>query len=322
MTAVSAMTFATVGVRDLAAALRLFHGTMRLRLDARYRASRALLDAWGVAPEVEAEVAELSCNGYAVGRLRLVQYSPEPVVCVRLDDSGGPDMATDVGPKALDFYVRPPIQATLDALAPLGYRARSAAVYHQIGRTVSEEVVVSGPDGLPLLFMIGHVHAATSLRPGSPDGPFSEIPTVSVIAGDLQRSRLFYRDLLGLTAVSDAETAEQYRDLVDELTGVPCGTRVHFLNFAAPGEASGKVLLLHFFERTGRRLAGRMRPGHLGFSLLTHRSRDLADLQRRLLQHGFEIPQPPVSVDTGQVTQRLMRVCGPNEEMFEFVEDR
>jgi len=319
---VGAMAYANVGVSRLEAALALFRDAMGLRLDASYEATRALLDAWGVAGGTTARIAELSCKGYAVGRLRLVEYTPTPRTCVRLDHgAGAPDGPADVGPKALDFYVRPPIAATVERLARLGYAARSAPVYHRIGRTVSEEVVVSGPDGLPLLFMIGHVHASTSLRPGSPDGDYSEIPTVSVIAGDVARSRHFYRDLLGLTAVNDAETPDEYRDLVDDLTGVPHGTRVHFLNFASAGEASGKVLVLHFFERTGRRLSGRMRPGHLGFSMLTHRTPDLDALAVRLRGAGYPPCQPPVLVESGNGPVRLMRVAGPNEEMFEFVED-
>ena len=315
------MACATVGVRRLDPALALFRDAMGLRVEADFVASPALLAAWGVAAGTRARIVELSCKGYPIGRVRLVAYDPVPTVCVRLDAGpDDPDDATDVGPKALDFYVRSPIERTVQALERLGYRARSAPVYHEIGQTISEEFLVSGPDGVPILFMIGHRHASTSLRAGSPDGEFSEIPTVSVIAADLKRSREFYGDVLGLVAVNDAETPPQYRDLVNDLTGVPQGTRVHFLNFARSGEASGKVLLLHFFERTGRRLAGRMRPGHLGFSMLTHRTGNLDALERRLLAGHFDICQPPIAVQTGNGRCRLMRALGPNEEMFEFIE--
>ena len=128
-----------------------------------------------------------------------------------------PDSPADVGPKAIDFYVRAPIQPSVDALEALGYPARSKPVYHQIGNVISEEVLFTGPDGVPILLMVGHRHYATSMREGSPHGPFSEIPTVSVVCGDIATTRHFYTDLLGLVAVNDNETSDAYRDLVDNL---------------------------------------------------------------------------------------------------------
>ncbi len=187
---------------------------------------------------------------------------------------------------------------------------------HQIGDSISEECLFSGPDGLPVLIMVGHSHPPHSLRPGSPDGPFSEIPTISVVAGDLDATRAFYRDALGLTAVTDDETPDEYRDLVDDLTGVPHGTRIHFLMFVDEGEASGKILLVHFFDQTTKRLDGRMRPGRLGFSLLTHDCSDLEELSRRVSEVGANIVKAPIEADG----ERIMLVEGPNCELFEFVE--
>jgi catechol 2,3-dioxygenase-like lactoylglutathione lyase family enzyme len=320
---VSALEFATLSVSQLDGALRLFRDLMGWQVDTEYSADAALLDFWRSAAPSEApatlraaRVVELSARGYPLGRLRLLQVESARAQYVRRDADGEADAATDVGPKALDFYVRPPIARVVEKLAAAGYAARSAPVYHRIGKTVSEEVLVSGPDGVPLLFMIGHAHAPTSLRAGSPEGEFSEIPTVSIIVGDLERSREFYLEVLGLVAVNDAETPPEYRDLVDDLTGVPRGTRVHFLNCAAHGEPSGKILLLHFFERTGKRLTARMRPGNLGFSMLTHRVQNLDSLQRSMHAHGFAPLTAPVSVGR----DRRMLVSGPNEELFEFVQ--
>jgi catechol 2,3-dioxygenase-like lactoylglutathione lyase family enzyme len=160
------------------------------------------------------------------------------------------------------------------------------------------------------------------LRSGSPHGPFSEVPTVSVICGDLEASRRFYGDLLGLVPVNDAETPEQYRDLVCDLTGVPHGNRVHFLLYAAPGEASGKILLVHFYGASRRRLTGRMHPGNLGFVMLTHHTQDLDALHRALAGAGHDIVTPPTEVAIGTDSRRLMLVRGPNEELFEFAERR
>ncbi len=318
---VRAMEFATLGVSDLPAALRLYRDTMGLTVDAEYRASSDLLRAWRIAPGVEVHVVELSLSGYPYGKVRLLACQPQPAQRVRSDHGAdAPDSPADVGPKAIDFYVRAPIQPSVDALEALGYPARSKPVYHQIGNVISEEVLFTGPDGVPILLMVGHRHYATSMREGSPHGPFSEIPTVSVVCGDIDATRRFYADILGLVAVNDNETSDTYRNLVDDLVGMPQGTRVHFLLMAEPGQASGKILLVHFFERTGKRLRGRMRPGNLGFALLTHRCRDLDTLAAKLATAGIAPQFGPDYVHYGQRRERVLVVPGPNEELFEFVE--
>jgi catechol 2,3-dioxygenase-like lactoylglutathione lyase family enzyme len=318
---VTAYRSVVVGVSSLDDALRLFRDAMQLRVEREGPLPRDLLDAWHVPAHVTAREVELSCRGYPFGRLRLVEYSPTPAVRVRVDfGTGAPDTPLDVGPKAIDFYVADPIGPWLERVVQAGCIARSVPRRHQIGHSVSEEVVVSGPDELPILLMVGHRHAPTSLRPGSPDGPFSEIATTSVIAGDLAATRRFYGEGLGLLAVNDAETPDQYRDLVDDLVDAPRGTRVHFVLYAQPGEASGKTLLLYFHGRSERRLAGRMRPGHLGLSLFCHETDDLDALARTLPALGGTIVTPPMRVATSAGARRVMLVRGPNEELLEIGE--
>jgi catechol 2,3-dioxygenase-like lactoylglutathione lyase family enzyme len=314
---VGAMRLATVGVSDMDEALRLFRDTMELVVEDEGQLPAALLAAWGLDDSITARYAELSCKGYPVGRLRLVQYQPGATIPVRSDHGfGGDDLGTDVGPKALDFYVADPIGPSVEKIEKLGYKFRSPPVKHQIGDSISEECLFSGPDGLPVLLMVGHSHQSTSLRDGSPDGPFSEIPTISVVAGDLDATRQFYEGALGMVAVTDDETPEEYRNLVDDLTGVPHGTRIYFLVYVDEGEASGKILLVHFFDQTSKRLEGRMRPGRLGFSLLTHDCDDLDALHSAVTDAGATVLRSPTAVGDS----RIMLVEGPNCELFEFVE--
>lgn len=316
---ISAYRAVVVGVSDLAGALRLFRDAMELRVEHEGAVARDRLTAWGLPTSVAAREALLSCRGFPYGKLRLVEYSPTPATKVRVDfGAGAPDSPLATGPKAIDFYVADPIGPWLERVTSLGYAARSAPRRHVIGHTESEEVVVTGPDDLPMLLMVGHRHASTSLRPGSPDGPFSEIATSSVYCADLAASRRFYGAGLGLVPVNDAETPDAYRDLVDDLVGAPRGTRVHFLLYAERGQASGKTLLIHFPGVHAPRLAGRMRPGHLGFSLFEHDADDVDRLARELPEFGGTVLAPPATVTTERGPRRALLVRGPNEELLEL----
>ncbi len=227
---ISAMKFATLGVSDLDYSLRLYRDVIGLKEERRYALDASLLRAWQLPPGTSAEAVELSCKGYPMGQLRLVQFSPAATQLVRHDSgAGATDTGVDIGPKAIDFYVRAPISTSIAKLEAFGLKRRSNPVLHHIDDVVSEELLFSGPDGVPLLLMVGHVHPAHSLRPGSPDGEFSEVATISIVAGDPAISRRFYADALGMTALQETQTRPEHQDEVNKLTGTPQGTRIHWL---------------------------------------------------------------------------------------------
>ena len=307
----------TVGVSDLNAALALFHGVMGLKIEWREKLSAGRLRFYGLADPVQGEWAELSCQSYPIGRLRLLQLAPTPREVVRFDTQmGGPDSPLAIGPKAIDFYVATPIETTLAEMAAAGCTARSRPIRYLIGNTESEELVLFGPDGVPLLLMVGHHHNPSSMRAGTPHGKYSEVPTVSVVAGDLAATRRFYGDLLGLTAMVDTEVGPEYRDLACTLVGIPPGSKIHYLMYQDPNEPSGKILLVHFFALSTKRIAGLMHPSRLGAGLYTHDCHDLDALAARLRAVGAAIEAAPARIDG----DRLMLVRGPNGELFEFNE--
>ncbi len=315
----------TVGVRSLDASLELFRDVIGLRVDSDAELTPELLEAWGVPASVTARAIELSCEGHRAGRLRLVAYDPEATEVVRADavDPGereSRDAATDVGPKAIDLYTSKPIDQAAAELERAGYPARSRPIRYEIGGVKTEELLFTGPDGLPILVMRGD-HGAEFQRPrGTPTG-YSEIPTVSVVCADLDESRRFYGNTLGLSLALDAEVDPSLQELVCELTGVPPGTRTHMLLFKDAAEPSGKYLLLHYFSASRARVRSRMRPGRLGTSLYTHLVDDLDAIHGRLAAGGAQIvtePRPMAAGGHGQA--RLLLAVGPNEEMFELVE--
>lgn len=314
---VSAIQCVTVGVSDLEANLAIYRDAMGLVEEARYPISPSLADAWGLGAGATGEIVELSCAGYPMGRVRLAHFQGVASVKVRsyTEDSG-----TDVGPKAIDFYVRDPISHAISIFEGLGLKSRSPPVKHQVGNEISEELSFRGPDDVSILLMVGHVHPPTSLRPSWTEGDFSEVATISIATGDLAASRRFYVDTLGLVAGRDRESGDADRANVAKLTGTPQGGRISFTIFQQPGEPSGKILVLHFFDSPSKRLVGRMRPGNLGFSLMTHTVSDLDALHERLMDGGYEVFAPPTTAEVNGVSRRLMLARGPNEEMLEFVE--
>jgi len=316
---VGAIQCVTVGVSDLEANLAIYRDAMGMVEEARYPISASLRDAWGLGDQVSGEIVELSCASYPMGRVRLACYQGAPPIKVR---SHTEDSGTDVGPKAIDFYVRDPITHAISIFEGLGLKARSAPVTHTVGDMVSEELVFKGPDDVSILLMVGHVHPATDLRASWTEGDFSEVATISIVSGDLNASRHFYGQTLGLKQGLDNETGAEDRAGVASLTGTPQGGRINFLMFSQEDEPSGKVLVLHFFDSTGKRLTGRMRPGHLGFSLMTHSVSDIDALHARLVEGGYEVVQPPTQVDLNGEPRRIMLARGPNEEMLEFVQTR
>ena len=183
----------TVGVSDLPAALRLFHDVMGLKVESRGPVSASRAALWQLPAGTRGEMVELSCQGYPIGRMRLVALDPMPREVVRLDTQiGGPDSPLDIGPKAIDFYVRSPAEDSWRELVAAGCIARSKPVRHIIAGNEQEECVLFGPDGVPLLIMVGHNHPPSQMRPGTPHGKYSEVPTISVVAADLKYTRAFY----------------------------------------------------------------------------------------------------------------------------------
>ena len=311
------MEYVTVGVSDMEESIRLFGDVMMLDVEADYEPSAELLSLWGLAGVEGARAVELSCSGYPVGRLRLLATVPPGTIRVR-DDHGGADEATDVGVKAIDFYVRPPIRRWIETLEGAGCRARSEPIRWEIGEVESEEINISGPDGYPMLLMVGWRHPEAFRREWDEAKPFSEVATTSVVCGDLDANRRFYGEVLGLTKFADDEVADEYRELADILTGVPSGTRVRLILYGADGEPSGKLLLVHFYEASAGRLEARMRPDHLGVAMFTHTTGDLEGLHRRVLASGNPVLNGPA--DIPEYRGRAMMIGGPNDELFEIIE--
>ena len=311
------MTSVTVGVSDIDASLRLFRDVMELKVESDGQAPRELLDAWGLPEQVSARLVQLSCRGYPAGHLRLAQYSPAATEAVRLDHGhGAVDSSTDIGPKAIDFYVPPPMSAAVRAITGAGYEFRSEPIRYELGDIESEECLFSGPDGVPALLMIGHRHPPESMRELPAGVRFSEIATTSVVCADPDSARRLYCDVLGMEPGTDAWVPEENLDLARRLTGVARANGMHFLVLSAPGEPSGKLLFVHFAGAPGKRLTGRMRPGRLGVNLFSYTASDLDTTLEKACKAGATLLRGPSQVGE----KRIALLLGANEELLELVQ--
>jgi catechol 2,3-dioxygenase-like lactoylglutathione lyase family enzyme len=320
MTAIESVT---VGVRDLDAALGLFRDTLGYKVEFDLRASVNLLAAWKLPVHEDVRLVTLSCDGHPWGRLRLAHWPGAPAAVTR-DDFGpdAPDRPTDAGPKALDLYTGAPIAKAIEALEAAGCAPHGRAERFHIGSNDTEEVIVSGPDGVALLVMVGHGHVAGIRRLSPAAGQFSEVATVSIVTRDLDASRRFYEEALGwVHEATDVELRGEHRDAACRLYGVPEGTRVHMAVYRERRQPSGKVVLVHFHDRTTGPLAHPMRPGQNGLALLTCRCPNLEALAARLGRAGGQVESiiQHVAVDAG-IPCRVMLVRGPSGELFECVE--
>jgi catechol 2,3-dioxygenase-like lactoylglutathione lyase family enzyme len=320
---ISGIESVTLGVRDLAAALRLFRDVCGFKIESDTRASVSLLSVWGVAPYADLRLVELSCDGYAFGRIRLAEVGDPNARITRRDHGpGSTDEPTDVGPKALDLYVAPPLSDAVGVLGSSGCPLRAGPTRFVVRDSDTEEALLTGPGDVPLLLMVGHRHPQLAQRSVPASGRTSEVATVSVVVANPEMTRRFYVEGLGLRADDiDDELAGDERRRVCRLFGVPDGSRVTLVLFRDPAQPSGKVLGVHFHERTTRELANPMRPGNVGINLFSTRCAHLEALRERLQAAGLAGHLPILHVALGDgMPARVMLTRGPNGELFEFIE--
>jgi catechol 2,3-dioxygenase-like lactoylglutathione lyase family enzyme len=320
---ISGIESVTLGVRDIDAVLALLRDVCGMAVESDTRASVSLLALWGLRPHEDVRLVELSCAGYAFGRIRLAAF-PMPLNRRTRSDAGNDavDAPTDVGPKALDLYVSPPLAAAAQALTAAGCRPYGGPARFHVRDMDTEEVMLSGPEDVSLLLMVGHRHPPHAQREPPQGARTSEVATVSVVTADLAATRRFYVEGLGLAAdgIDDRISGTAARD-VRRLFGVVDPGDVSLVMLRDPEQPSGKILAVQFHGAAERPLQSPMRPGNLGIALFSTRCPGLETLRDRLTAAGQTEYLPILHVALGDgIPARVMLARGPNGELFEFIE--
>ncbi len=113
---------------------------------------------------------------------------------------------------------------------------------------------------------------------------------------DLERSLVFYRDLLGCEVVARQEKQGGY---LAEMVGYP-DAHVRMAHLRAP-ESDHIIELFEYLAPASDRRAGgaRLEPRNVGTAHMCFIVSDLTATYERLLAAGVEFFSPPVEIDTG-----------------------
>jgi catechol 2,3-dioxygenase-like lactoylglutathione lyase family enzyme len=270
--------------------------SVMLRVDDLESSLRTFRDELGlvIVSDGRASVGLLSAWRYPVHEsVRLVELaSGRPAVArlrlARFEDSPPSSDAMRFGPQVLDFRSGAPSPSAA------GVRVGSA----------------------------GQRWIAPAYRAGADPRSASEtIAWVWVRTADLENARRFYADGLGFAERPLDEDAVSCAEPFAALLGVPAGARLRLCAVHSAEDPHGGVVLFEYSHEPPT--VGPLRPvGRPGINLLSCRCARLDELIDRLEPLGIEPLSPPTHVGLPRgLPGRVMVVRGPNDELFEFIDE-
>ena len=147
----------------------------------------------------------------------------------------------------------------------------------------------------------------------------SPMVRAALLVGDLERSRAFYGELLGLDEVFfEGELSEGN---THALLGVPASTRLRAVILKAPGPAYGMVGLFELTEPAPAPVTRQGSAAHVGDVTLVFYCADLDPVHQQLVADGHTIISPPVNLVIGDfVKQREMIFRDPDGVLVNLIE--
>ena len=141
----------------------------------------------------------------------------------------------------------------------------------------------------------------------------------ALLVADLERSRGFYSDLLGLKEVFfEGELSEGN---THALLGVPASTRLRAVILKAPGPAYGMVGLFELAEPTPPTVTRQSDAAHVGDATLVFYCDKLDPVYEQLVTGGHTVISPPVNLVIGDfVKQREMIFRDPDGVLLNLIE--
>ena len=136
---------------------------------------------------------------------------------------------------------------------------------------------------------------------------------VCLSVSDIDRSTAFYRDIIGLTLLMQAE---------------PCGEEMRALFNAPPGFKARSVVfaegleISQFVSPTGRESLN-LKPWDIGAVFLAFEVTEFDNTYSNLVQKGVNFISPPVTFQLPKPagnTIRIVHLLGPDEERISLIE--
>jgi catechol 2,3-dioxygenase-like lactoylglutathione lyase family enzyme len=169
-----------------------------------------------------------------------------------------------------------------------------------------------GPNGMP----IPHIQPIKPLPPEM-KGDYGKIMDSAQIVENMEEALRFYRDLLGLTVITDATFP---KGLLDKILGLPEGTEGRIVILNKEGSEAPFIELIELSVK-GKSLSEMAKPPNLGIFMISFETDDLSGLRERLIREGISILSDPLGLTLlpyGKI--RLVEVEGPSKVRVEFFE--
>jgi catechol 2,3-dioxygenase-like lactoylglutathione lyase family enzyme len=241
--------------------------------------------------------------------IRLIQFIPGSHRFIREQTK-----SWDVGIFDIDFLVDD-MQRRYEELHAKGYEF-SGPVQWTVpneNRTI-RTARCHGPDGVNVILFRDSAHEA-----GNPPPAYSEVDTSAQAVGNMEEAVTFYRDMLGLTVLSQREVTNPG---LDELLGLPPGSRFQTVQLTGAQNTMGKVVLVQFPGLHGRELASIARPPNIGLFMLSFAVEDVKGLYEVFQKNHVEVIAAPTEIEfplSGKT--HVMTARSPNGVMLEFFQE-
>jgi len=300
-----------ISVRDMDESLSFYQGIVGMSMVAEQElGAEKTQKLWGLPEGTKARAVFLK-NEEQPTLLELIQFDPHSGKFIRAGaniwDYGIYDIAFTV--KDLDkTYKRLTDQGFTFLTPPMPYSPTFFPNFHV------KFSVCLGPNEMP----IPHIQPITP-PPPEMKGDYGKIMDSAQIVEEMEEALRFYRNLLGLTVITDATFP---KGLLDEILRLPEGTEGRIVLLNKEGSESPAIELIQLSVK-GRPLSEVARPPNLGIFMISFETDNLSSLLEKLKRENITVLSGPIELvlqPYGKI--RLIEIEGPSKVRIELFEKR
>jgi catechol 2,3-dioxygenase-like lactoylglutathione lyase family enzyme len=173
-----------------------------------------------------------------------------------------------------------------------------------------KETILWGPDRMP----IAHIEFLTADKPVIA-GDYGKLSHAALIVEEMDQAILFYRDVLGLSFMTDVKIPP---GIVDDVLILPPGTNARLAYANAKNFEYAGIEFLEFSCK-GTSLAAAARPPHRGLFMISFETTNLATAEEAFKSNSITLWSGPLERNVGPHGKvAAIIVEGPNGELIEL----